>query len=51
MDPALLRPVDAVELVGDATRARTTLGWAPTRSFADVVAADLAAGPGLGSRP
>lgn len=55
VDPALLRPVDAVELVGDATRARTTLGWAPTRSFADVVAAmvdaDLAAGSGPGSRP
>ena len=48
VDPALLRPTDAAELVGDATRARTILGWAPTRSFADVVAAmvdaDLADG-------
>lgn len=46
VDPALLRPTDATELVGDATRARTVLGWAPTRSFEDVVAsmvdADLA---------
>ncbi len=39
IDPELLRPTDATELVGDATRARTTLGWAPTRSFEDVVAA------------
>lgn len=38
VDPALLRPSDATELVGDATRARTVLGWAPTRSFAEVVA-------------
>ncbi len=42
-DPALLRPTDATELVGDATRARTVLGWAPTRSFEDVVAAMVAA--------
>ncbi len=45
-DPALMRPVDAVELRGDATRAREVLGWAPTVGFADLVArmvdADLA---------
>ena len=29
-DPALVRPADPTDLTGDATRARTTLGWAPT---------------------
>lgn len=38
-DPALVRPADAAQLVGDATRARTELGWRPTRTFAEVVAA------------
>ncbi len=33
------RPDDAGELVGDATRARDVLGWAPTRTFEEVVAA------------
>ena len=46
-DPALLRPVDALALAGDATRIRTDLGWAPTVGFDDVVRlmveADLAA--------
>jgi len=43
--PALLRPAEPVRLCGDATRARTRLGWAPTRDFAavvrEMVAADL----------
>ena len=38
-DPALLRPADAGELVGDATRARDALGWSPTVAFTEVVAA------------
>lgn len=42
-DPAFLRPADPTELVGDATRARTRLGWAPTKRFEDVVAAMVAA--------
>lgn len=46
VDPALLRPVDAHALVGDATRIRTDLGWAPTVGFEELVArmvrADLA---------
>ncbi|WP_122818787.1 GDP-mannose 4,6-dehydratase [Nocardioides pantholopis] len=46
VDPALVRPVDATELVGDATRARERLGWRPTVGFADLVGrmveADLA---------
>jgi GDPmannose 4,6-dehydratase len=38
-DPAFMRPADAAELVGDATRIRTTLGWAPTIGFDELVAA------------
>ncbi len=36
-DPALVRPVDAVELVGDASRAREVLGWKPTVTFEELV--------------
>jgi len=47
VDPDLLRPADAVELRGDATRARTALGWEPTVGFKELVgrmvSADLAA--------
>ncbi|WP_380167464.1 GDP-mannose 4,6-dehydratase [Jannaschia sp. R86511] len=50
VDPALVRPVDAVDLVGDARRIRDRLGWAPTVPFEEVVArmvrADLHGGPG-----
>jgi GDPmannose 4,6-dehydratase len=38
-DPSLVRPTDAAQLVGDATLARTALGWRPTRTFDQVVAA------------
>jgi GDPmannose 4,6-dehydratase len=38
VDPAFVRPVDAVELTGDATRARAVLGWAPTVGFDEIVA-------------
>jgi GDPmannose 4,6-dehydratase len=37
VDPALLRPVDATALVGDATRITQDLGWAPTAGFHEVV--------------
>lgn len=37
IDPALLRPADATELVGDARRARDRLGWEPTVGFSDLV--------------
>ena len=51
-DPALVRPTDAADLRGDSSRARRVLGWRPTRTFEQVVAAmvdaDLAAGPGGG---
>ncbi|QCC78588.1 GDP-mannose 4,6-dehydratase [Nocardioides daphniae] len=43
VDPAFFRPTDATELVGDASRARRGLGWAPTRTFEQVVAAMVAA--------
>lgn len=47
LDPAFARPGDAPEQRGDATRARATLGWAPTKGFGEIVAAmveaDLAA--------
>ncbi len=46
VDPAFVRPVDAVELTGDAGRARRDLGWAPTVGFEEIVSrmvdADLA---------
>ncbi len=36
-DPALVRPADATDLTGDATRARTVLGWEPTVDFEELV--------------
>ncbi len=45
-DPAFVRPADATELVGDASKARGRLGWAPTVTFEEIVGrmvdADLA---------
>jgi GDPmannose 4,6-dehydratase len=38
VDPALIRPLEVTEQVGDATKARTVLGWAPTLSFEQLVA-------------
>ena len=37
-DPALLRPAEVDLLVGDATRARERLGWAPRVGFGELVA-------------
>ena len=42
-DPALTRPADGAVQIGDAGRLRRRLGWAPTRSFAEVVASMVAA--------
>ncbi|WP_307861849.1 GDP-mannose 4,6-dehydratase [Nocardioides sp. SYSU D00065] len=42
-DAAYFRPADPTELVGDATRARTELGWAPTVDFEELVARMVAA--------
>ncbi len=36
-DPALLRPSEVPRLLGDPTRARETLGWAPRRDWRDVL--------------
>lgn len=38
VDPRFFRPADAAVQVGDATRARRELGWAPTVAFEEVVA-------------
>jgi GDPmannose 4,6-dehydratase len=38
-DPQLVRPVDATELVGDASKARRELGWRPAVDFTDLVGA------------
>ena len=37
-DPRFLRPAEVDLLIGDATKARTQLGWTPTVSFPDLVA-------------
>lgn len=45
-DPALFRPADVPETMGDAAKAREVLGWKPVRTFRelvqDMVAADMA---------
>jgi GDPmannose 4,6-dehydratase len=47
IDPRYFRPTEVDLLIGDATKARTKLGWQPRHSFADLVRdmmeADLAA--------
>ena len=37
-DPRFLRPAEVDLLIGDATKARTELGWQPTVSFPELVA-------------
>ncbi|RYP85223.1 GDP-mannose 4,6-dehydratase [Nocardioides guangzhouensis] len=37
-DEALSRPTDALDLTGDASRARERLGWKPTLTFPEIVA-------------
>ena len=37
VDPEFVRPVDAVELAGDASKARHLLGWTPRVDFAELV--------------
>jgi GDPmannose 4,6-dehydratase len=37
VDEALLRPAEVDHLLGDASRAKTTLGWSPTVSFQEMV--------------
>jgi GDPmannose 4,6-dehydratase len=33
IDPSLSRPADVISVIGDATKAHKTLGWAPTTTF------------------
>ena len=42
-DARFFRPADPTELVGDASRAREVLGWAPTVGFEEIVARMVAA--------
>jgi GDPmannose 4,6-dehydratase len=37
VDPKLLRPAEVDILVGDASKAKTKLGWAPTSSFQEMI--------------
>jgi GDPmannose 4,6-dehydratase len=37
LDPRYLRPAEVNTLIGDASLARTRLGWAPKYGFADLV--------------
>jgi GDPmannose 4,6-dehydratase len=37
VDPRYFRPTEVESLLGDATKARTKLGWKPETSFADLV--------------
>jgi len=57
LDPALIRPAEVEHLVGDSTKARVQLGWAPTVDFTALIKmmvdADLervAKAPQLGDR-
>ena len=36
-DPAFARPLEPTQLVGDSTKVRQTLGWAPTGTFDQLV--------------
>jgi GDPmannose 4,6-dehydratase len=36
-DPRLFRPAEVDTLIGDGSKARTVLNWAPTRTFRDLV--------------
>ena len=38
IDPRYFRPTEVEELLGDASKARTKLGWAPKTTFAELVA-------------
>ena len=37
LDPTLIRPAEVEHLIGDSTKARTQLGWAPSVDFAGLV--------------
>ena len=37
IDPAIMRPAEVDELIGDSTKARETLGWRPKVGFDELV--------------
>ena len=37
LDPAFLRPAEVDHLIGDASKAKNTFGWAPSVSFDELV--------------
>jgi GDPmannose 4,6-dehydratase len=37
LDPKLIRPAEVEQLIGDNTKARKALGWAPTVDFTGLV--------------
>jgi GDPmannose 4,6-dehydratase len=37
IDPAFVRPAEVDLLIGDASKARRVLGWAPKHSFRELV--------------
>jgi GDPmannose 4,6-dehydratase len=37
LDPKLIRPAEVEHLIGDATKARTQLGWAPSVDFTGLI--------------
>jgi GDPmannose 4,6-dehydratase len=37
IDPQFMRPAEVEHLIGDATKARTVLGWEPVVSFEDLI--------------
>jgi GDPmannose 4,6-dehydratase len=37
LDPKFLRPAEVDHLIGDCSKARTTLGWTPEVDFAGLV--------------
>ena len=43
IDPRYFRPAEVETLLGDATKARTKLGWKPRVSFKELVAEMMAA--------
>ena len=43
IDPRYFRPTEVDSLLGDASKARARLGWAPSVSFAELVREMMAA--------